>query len=113
MLAFKIDDFNGTKLLDSRRILAVFYGGWCPFCRDFIRLFETVMKGKSDPLGATIDISDMNNPLWEVFRVDIVPTLVGFENGEVVVRKDGVAGVGLTGAELDNALRKMGGIKPI
>jgi len=110
MLAFKIDDFNGTKLLDTRRILAVFYAAWCPFCRDFIRLFETVMKGKSDPLGATIDISDMNNPLWEDFHVDIVPTLVGFENGEAVVREDGVAGAGLTRAELDNALRKMGSI---
>jgi thioredoxin 1 len=108
MLVFKTDDFNGTKLLDSRSVLAVFYAGWCPFCRSFLRLFEAVMKEKSDSLGAMVDISDMNDSLWETFDVDIVPTLVGFRNGEIVVRKNGVAGAGLGKAELDDALREMG-----
>lgn len=107
MLVLKTDDFNGTKLLDSRSVLAVFYAGWCPFCRSFLELFETAMKEKSDPLGAVVDISDMNDPLWETFHVDIVPTLVGFKNGEVVVRKDGVAGAGLAKTQLENALREM------
>jgi len=39
--------------------------------------------------------------------VDIVPTLVGFRDGLVIVRKDGVAGIGLGMPELEDALRKM------
>jgi thiol-disulfide isomerase/thioredoxin len=107
MLVFKAADFAGTRLLDSRSILAVFYADWCPFCRSFLMPFEKTMKEKTDPLGALIDISDTNNPLWETFQVEIVPTLVGFKNGEALVRKNGVAGVGLDMPELLDALRTM------
>lgn len=107
MLAFKPKHFTASKLNDSRNILAVFYADWCPFCRDFLRLFETTMKGNIDPLGAFVDISDTNNSLWETFNVEIVPTLVGFRGGEVIVRKDGVAGVGLGLPELEDAIRRM------
>lgn len=107
MLTFGPDNFTGTKLFDSRDILAVFYAGWCPFCRRFVTLFEKAMKERTDPLGALIDISDTNNPLWETFEVEIVPTLVGFRDGEAIVRKDGVAGLGLDMSELDDAIRKM------
>jgi len=54
-----------------------------------------------------VDISNVNNPLWETFDVKIVPTLVGFRNGRVIVREDGVAGVGLGICELEDALTKM------
>jgi len=100
-------DFAGTRLLDSRNILAVFYAGWCPFCGSFLTLFETTMKEKTDPLAALVDISDTKNPLWENLEVKIVPTLVGFREGEPVVRKDGVPGVGLGMPELEDALREM------
>jgi thioredoxin 1 len=107
MLSLKADNFSGTKLFDSRNILAVFYATWCPFCRRFLTIFESTMTKKNDPQGALVDISDEDNPLWETFGVDIVPTLVGFRGGAAIVRKDGVAGVGLGMPELENALRKM------
>jgi len=107
MLALGVDNFTGTRLLDSHNILALFYADWCPFCRSFLALFETTMKDRTDPLAALVDISDTNNPLWETFQVEIVPTLVGFRNGQAVVRNDGVAGVGLGVSELEDALRKM------
>jgi thioredoxin 1 len=107
MLSLKPDNFSGTKLLDSRNILAVFYASWCPFCRKFLTIFEGTMTKKNDPQGALVDISDEDNPLWERFGVNIVPTLVGFRDGAAIVRKDGVAGVGLGMPELEDALRKM------
>lgn len=107
MLTLKAEDFKGTKLLDSRSILALFYAGWCPFCTSFLTLFETAMKEKPDPLGALVDISSTDDPLWETFDVKIVPTLIGFTNGQVIAREDGVAGVGLAIRELEDALRKM------
>jgi len=109
MLRLEIEDFAGTRLLDPRSILTVFHAGWCPFCRGFLTLFEDTMKDMTDPVAAIVDISDTNGPLWETFEVDIVPTLVGFKNGEAVVRKDGVAGVGLDISELQDAVQKMKG----
>jgi hypothetical protein len=46
----------------------------------------------------------MNNPLWERFDVEIVPTLIGFKEGRILLRKDGVAGVGLGTRELEDAI---------
>jgi thioredoxin 1 len=107
MLSLTPDNFIGTKVTDTRNILTVFYASWCPFCRRFLSVFENVMAKKTDTLGALIDISDEDNSLWETFDVDIVPTVVGFRNGLAIVRKDGVAGVGLGMPELEDALRKM------
>jgi len=107
MLTFKREDFSGVKLNDSRNILSVFYAEWCPFCTSFLKLFEMITNEKTDPLGALVDISDTNNPLWESFEIEIVPTLIGFRGGEVVVKKDGIAGVGLGRPELEEAIGQM------
>lgn len=107
MLSLTPGNFTGTRLLDSRRVLAVFHANWCPFCRTFFTIFKSTMTERTDLLGALVDISEENNPLWETFKVDIVPTLVGFRNGAAIVRKDGVSGVGLGKPELEDALRKM------
>jgi thioredoxin 1 len=107
MLSLKPNDFSGTRLLDSRNVLAVFYANWCPFCRRFLTIFEGTMMKKTNPQGALVDISDEDNPLWETFEVNVVPTLVGFRDGVAIVRKDGTAGVGLGLPELEDALRKM------
>jgi thioredoxin 1 len=109
MLSFSAQDFEGTRLRDSRNVLAVFYASWCPFCRSFLDLFETAMANTIDPLGARVDISDDENPLWEGFGLEIVPTLIGFRDGMSIVRKDGSAGVGLGMLELEAALGKMRG----
>ncbi len=106
MLTLGVDSFTGTRLLDSRNILALFYADWCPFCRSFLPLFETTMRDKTDPVGAIVDVSQTSNPLWENFEVEIVPTLIGFRNGQGIVREDGVAGVGLEMPQLQDALRK-------
>ena len=66
MLRLGIDGFDGTEALDSRSIIALFYANWCPFCTRFLRLFEEAMQERENPVGALVDISDMDNPLAEV-----------------------------------------------
>jgi thiol-disulfide isomerase/thioredoxin len=107
MLSLKPNDFSGTRLLDARNILTVFYASWCPFCKSFLGTFEGTMIRKTDPQGALVDISDENNPLWETFKIDIVPTLVGFRDGVTIARKDGIAGEGLSVSDLQDVLRKL------
>ena len=106
MLNLSTDNFDGTKIVDSRNILALFYATWCPFCTKFVATFGEFMQGRDDPVGALVDISDMNNPLWERFNVEIVPTLVGFKEGRILLRKDGVPGIGLGTRELEDAMRE-------
>jgi len=106
MLNLSTDNFDGAKILDSRNVLALFYATWCPFCREFLATFEESMQGRDDPVGALVDISDMNSPLWERFNVEIVPTLIGFKDGKILLRKDGVAGIGLRARELEDAIRE-------
>lgn len=107
MLKLSAESFTGTRLLDAREILAAFYADWCPFCTSFLVVFEAAMKKTKEPLGALVDVSDTDNPLWEVFELNIVPTLVGFKDEKATVRKDGVPGLGLGMPELEDAILRM------
>ncbi len=95
-----------SPILKSKEpILAVFYAEWCPFCRAFIPEFESVKPNGFEL--AKVDLSDWENPLWEEFKVDVVPTLIAFKNGEVIARRDGVLGKGLQRKDLDEFLLQL------
>lgn len=55
------------------------------------------------PVEAAID--EEENPLWDEYSIEIVPTVLFFENGKVVRRLDGKPGRGLAGRDLGEALR--------
>jgi hypothetical protein len=46
---------------------------------------------------AIVDLGDFENPLWETFTIDIVPTVLLFNSGKIIQRYDGVAGQGFEG----------------
>ena len=56
---------------------------------------------------AVADISDIDDPLWETFAVNIVPTVIVFKNGELVSRKDGVLGRGLSTKAIDEVIQEL------
>jgi thioredoxin 1 len=72
----------------------LFTAEWCPFCRQFEPIFQSA-KESSDFKKGVVDLTDEENPLWEVFDVRVVPTIVVFREGNQVLRKDGVLGRGL------------------
>jgi hypothetical protein len=45
------------------------------------------------------DVTDQESPLWDDLAIDIVPTVLIFEDGIVTHRLDGTADVGLSGAQ--------------
>ena len=51
-----------------------------------------------------IILDDENNPLWEAYQIEIVPTVLFFASGQVVKRLDGQPGIGLGEADLRKAL---------
>ncbi len=100
---------NGSDLspiLESTfPVLAVFYAEWCPFCVSFLPEFEH-LKSENFQI-AEVDISDEDNPLWEEYRIDIVPTLIAFENGKETFRRNGRRGVGLGSRDIEDLRREL------
>jgi len=87
-------DFLGKHLKKNGTLAVLFAAEWCPFCRRFSPIFNSALIEKGLP-GAQADLSDLENPLWEAFDIEVVPTVMVFKNGELIYRKDGVLGRGL------------------
>ena len=99
-------------LFKTKRVLMMFYAEWCPFCQKFKPMFESLpcfthpeFNAKYRAYGATLN--DDENPLWDRFSINSVPTLVAFEEGRVVSRRDARMGIGLTKSDLDSILNEL------
>lgn len=88
----------------------MFLASWCPFCRRFKPIFESVLHEEGIE-AALVDLSDESNPLWDTFRIETVPTVIVFRDGEIVLRRDGVPGRGLS-AEIMTEVVQTVGAKP-
>lgn len=86
--------FDGERLRRPGTVVVGFLADWCPYCVRFAPQLQRLARRGASVLLA--DVSDEASPLWETFRIEIVPSVVVFHDGEPVARADGVAGLGLT-----------------
>lgn len=92
-------DFKDGRL-NRPGLYAVCYGAeWCPVTRRFMPRF-TALSGQLPATLAIADITDLNSPLWDVFRIRITPSIIVFRDGEVIRRVDGKRFLGITRARL-------------
>ncbi len=92
-----------TALADRIRrgkpVIVLFYADWCPFCARFLPIFRR--HAKTMPVETlAANISHPDDPRWDTYRVDAVPTFIAFRDGNEVLRADARKGVGLTEADL-------------
>ena len=99
-------DFSGQALNRKGIVAAVFLASWCSFCRRFRPLFEAA-AADGRTTWAVVDVTDDENELWEKFGIEVVPTIVIFKDGQVIWRKDGVLGRGLSEADIQEAIRQI------
>jgi thioredoxin 1 len=93
--------------LAGRKVVALFHSTWCPFCRAFAPVFRRLAPGAGyEPLEVVVD--DDDDPLWARYGLDVVPTVIFFDDGTITQRLDGRAGVGLEEATLRKALERVG-----
>ncbi len=88
----------------AKQAVVLFHATWCPFCRRFLPAF---VEGTRDLQGREVIeavLDDEDNPLWNEHRIELVPTVLFFEDGKVVKRLDGKPGIGLTAEHLAQAL---------
>ena len=108
-----IEAYQFDKLLsEGEKILIMFYADWCPFCQKFKPVFESAIskdlkhsKSNYRMYGAKVD--DDDNPLWDKFSINAIPTIIAFDNGRVVARRTAKMGIGLNKADLDFILKEL------
>jgi thioredoxin 1 len=88
-------------LKTNGKLVILVYATWCPFCMRFLPVFKKYAKDD----GQFILAEDNNEIVAEKYDVDIVPTVLVFENGQIIKRLDGGAGIGLTESELSEFLQ--------
>ena len=87
---------NLTELFsnhENKGTLFMFHADWCPYCISFFNNW-TDYSDVSDVFIA--DITDVESKLWDVFNINVVPTMAVFENGVLKKRWDGQLQRGLT-----------------
>lgn len=99
------EDLDNT-LGKTEKVLALFYASWCPFCTGFVPVFDSKIKSFEGATVIHVLLDDFDNPLWDEYDVEAVPTVVFFENGKVSKRLDGRSGVGLNEKQLNVWLEK-------
>jgi hypothetical protein len=101
---------NAVELLDARSFrgerldrpgtwAVAFLDDNCPYCREFAPRFAALADGASYRVGRA-DVTDYESPLWDEFRLKVVPTVVVFREGVAFFRRDGRLGYGLSDADL-------------
>lgn len=96
------DAFDHARLLRDGAWVVAFLADWCPFCRRFRPSFEALDGGSRFHTGIA-DLTDDESPLWEEFRIDVVPAVIVFSNGRVVYWQESDPGVGLPSDALARA----------
>ncbi len=99
------ESFRREVLESDQPTVALFWATWCPFCRRFKPEFDKLAASKPWRF-VSVFLDDEDNPLWDEYAVDVVPTLALFHRGRLVDRADGVLGYGLDRRAVDGFVER-------
>jgi thioredoxin-like negative regulator of GroEL len=86
------------------KLMVLLYATWCPFSRAFLSDF-LAHAAAGDPCYARIVVDD-GDPLVERYGINVFPTVLFFEKGQLVRRLDGVFHRGLSRGRLQDFARR-------
>lgn len=101
----KPEEFDSKVLGDNKKTVVLFYATWCPYCSNFKPTFESAKIETVNKVGAIIDEDE--NPLWDRFNIQAVPTMIVFQNGKIISRRDAKKHVGLTKSDMDSIVKEL------
>ncbi|MFQ5968937.1 MAG: thioredoxin family protein [Nitrososphaerales archaeon] len=100
------EEFVQTVMESDDKYLVLFYADWCPFCAKFKPIFESY-DGKLSYKIAGAKVNEDENPLWDMFKIESIPTIICFNNGEIVTRRDARRGVGLLKEDMESIVKEL------
>jgi len=96
----KVTKENGPHLI-------VFVAKWCGFCSRFI---EQARSYQSPVELFLVDADEPDESLWDEFSIKIVPTLVVFDKGQILLRRDGKSMAGLRISDLEDGISRVSAV---
>ena len=97
----ELEDFLKTR----KQTFVLFYASWCSFCQAFLPIYDKYFE-KQPEIFLRVMIDDREE-LMDRYSVEIVPTVIFFENGRIKRRCDGEAGVGLNEKHLIDIIKSI------
>ena len=98
-----------SLLSSGEKAVIMFYADWCPFCSRFKPIFESIAGSKNEVnckmYGSKVN--DDDNPLWDRFSINAVPTIIAFSDGNILSRRDAKMGTGLNESDLHSLLKEV------
>ncbi len=98
-------EFDSKILNSGEKTLVLFYADWCPFCAKFKPIFEEISSDKIQKKAALINEDE--NPLWDRFNIQSVPTMIAFQDGKILSRRDANMGIGLMREDMKSILSEL------
>ena len=89
----------------STKTLVLIYASWCPYCVSFKLTFEEINSDGIQKKAVLVDEDE--NPLWDRFDIQAVPTMIAFQNGNILARRDTKKGIGLTGKNMESMFKEL------
>jgi thioredoxin-like negative regulator of GroEL len=99
------EEFDSKILNNEQKTLVLFYASWCPYCANFKPTFEATNISDVRKMFSLVDEDE--NPLWDRFNIHAVPTMIAFEKGKIIARKDAKKHVGLTKGDMDAIMKEL------
>ena len=100
-----------SVLKQNKQVLALFCSSWCPFCRSFFPAFNNGIANNKFERVIRVYLEDDDNPLWEEYSIEAVPTVILFEEEKVIRRIDARLGGGLNEKQFSQWLEKIASAK--
>ena len=99
------EEFDSKVLNYGKKTLVLFYASWCPYCSNFKPIFEATNTNDAKKIAAIVDEDE--NPLWDRFNIQAVPTMIAFEKGNIITRRDAKKHVGLTKDDMESITKEL------
>lgn len=88
LIAITEDTFDSEVINSERPCLVDFWADWCAPCKAMKPILEKLAKEKTTVKFCTVDV-DQNQTLPSKYQIRGIPTIILFQNGNVVATKVG------------------------
>ena len=99
------EEFDSKVLNSEKKTLVLFYADWCPYCANFKPTFEGMDSSNIQKKAALVNEDE--NPLWDRFYIQAIPTMISFQNGKILTRRDAKKGIGLTRTDMESIIKEL------